>query len=370
MESIFLFIIALVTPFYVTIRNLLRIVRFKTKYRLVDDIIVFATGVPLTMIVVPSTPWYEPIVSGEEAFHAPLLITQAFVIVLVIAFISYVALRAMQSKAPPIPRTLALIGMYVGCIYAVLWIVQLSENLLVKDVDGINTEAVWGISIGNVAFMVFMAMLCAFNYILLTVRIVIEHVRTPPAGGFPSYQNPLLNQMSRFLTRCGTFPVIALVALFPLCLLLLAILALFGQHPQMLISCFTDTSDWFFSTRISPPPLDSPGGHYLCTVAARGDRKLVKPLRPGRRHGRPIIVNRQLCVANAFEELLAERCPRFHRFVRRNYDKYGLPVCRYIDKPWKADVIYLCMKPAEWLFVLVLYTFDIEPEKRVARQYV
>lgn len=368
MEIVILLIAGLIAPPYVTVRNLLRVFRFKTSYRLLDDIIVFALGIPLTMFSVPSTPWYEPIIVGNDAAHAPVLFNLTFAIILLIAFASYVALRVAREKLPPIPRTLALAGMYVGCIYSVLWIVQLSKNLIITDESPIGTEALWGVVLGNVVFMVFMAMLFAFNYILLTVRIVIEYVKAPPAE-FPAHKNPLLHRISLFLSRCGTFPVAAFVALFPLCLLLLAVLALFGQQPQVLMSCFTDTSDWFFSTRVSPPPIEPSGGHYLCTVAARGDRKLVKPLRPGMRHGSPIIVNRQLCVANAFEELLAERLPRFHHFVRRNYDKYGLPICRYIDKPWKADVIYLCMKPAEWLFALTLYTFDIEPEKRIARQY-
>ena len=42
----------------------------------------------------------------------------------------------------------------------------------------------------------------------------------------------------------------------------------------------------------------------LCTVALRGHEKLVRPTRMGLRRGERIVVNRQLCVANAFEQLL------------------------------------------------------------------
>ena len=42
----------------------------------------------------------------------------------------------------------------------------------------------------------------------------------------------------------------------------------------------------------------------------------MKPIRYGERHGHRVIVNRQLATANAFEDLLAERLPRFHRRIR------------------------------------------------------
>ena len=64
------------------------------------------------------------------------------------------------------------------------------------------------------------------------------------------------------------------------------------------------------------------------------------------------MVNRQLCVANAFEQLLEERTPRFHRALRKFYDTYGYPVSKYIRTPLTADIIYLLMKPLEWMFVL------------------
>ena len=83
-----------------------------------------------------------------------------------------------------------------------------------------------------------------------------------------------------------------------------------------------------------------------------------------------IVVNRQLCVANAFEQLLEERVPRFHKAVRTFYDKYGYPISRHIRTPLAADFTYAIMKPLEWLFLAVLYTFDVKPEDRIALQYL
>ncbi|HVY46257.1 MAG TPA: DUF6688 family protein, partial [Minicystis sp.] len=110
--------------------------------------------------------------------------------------------------------------------------------------------------------------------------------------------------------------------------------------------------------------------HYLCTVAARGHAWLVKPERVGVRRGVPILVNRQLATANAFEDLLHERWPRFGRAARRAYDRVGLPVSRYLRRPWLADLTYLAMKPAEWCFAIALLLLDPgEPEARLDRMY-
>jgi hypothetical protein len=89
----------------------------------------------------------------------------------------------------------------------------------------------------------------------------------------------------------------------------------------------------------------------------------------GKRHGHRVIVNRQLAVANAFEELLSQHLPRLHRLVRYVYDRWGYPISRHIRTPWAADAVWLLMKPAEWFFLVCLYLFDLKPENRIAVQY-
>lgn len=144
---------------------------------------------------------------------------------------------------------------------------------------------------------------------------------------------------------------------------------LLGQGLDAPIKAFTDTADWTFSKQTPPPPLEY-DGHYLCTVAAGGHKKIVKPLRLGTRRNETIIVNRQLCIANAFEELIQEKTPRFHRWIRAFYDTYGYPLSRKITTPVRADIIYILMKPLEWAFLIFLYAFDLRPEQRIARQYI
>ena len=144
---------------------------------------------------------------------------------------------------------------------------------------------------------------------------------------------------------------------------------LFGQRPDEAIKAFLETSDWTLSTKISPPSITY-DGHYLCTVSLRGHKNIVKPIRMGIRRGEKIVVNRQLCVANAFEDLVQERMPRFHHFIRYIYDKYGYPLSKHINTALQADITYILMKPLEWIFLLVLYIFDVNPENRIATQYI
>ena len=90
------------------------------------------------------------------------------------------------------------------------------------------------------------------------------------------------------------------------------ILVLFGQAPDSVVRAWTETSDWNLSLKEAPQNIYY-DEHYLCTVAAGGHKKIVKPIRAGVRHGHRVIVNRQLCIANAFEQVLEERTPHFHR---------------------------------------------------------
>lgn len=90
----------------------------------------------------------------------------------------------------------------------------------------------------------------------------------------------------------------------------------------------------------------------------------------GIRRGEKIVVNRQLCIANAFEDLIQERTPKFHHFIRHIYDKYGYPLSKHINNEIEADITYLIMKPLEWIFLIVLYLFDEKPENRIATQYI
>ena len=184
-----------------------------------------------------------------------------------------------------------------------------------------------------------------------------------------SYENRLLQWLHRLLNQSRNWPWLAVLVALPTLALVVLVLMLFGQQPDSMIKAWTNTADWAFSQKIPPQNLII-DEHYLCTVAAGGHEKVVKPQRMGIRHGHPVVVNRQLCIANAFEQVLEEKTPRFHRFLRRNYDRYGYPFAKHIKKKWAMDLIYYLMKPLEWLFLLVLYLVDRKPENRIAMQYI
>ncbi len=148
-------------------------------------------------------------------------------------------------------------------------------------------------------------------------------------------------------------------------------LRFFGQRPDSIIKAFTETSDWALSQQVPPPPVNiEMNGHYLCTVSLRGHKSIVKPLRYGLRRGNKIVVNRQLMIANAFEELIQVKFPKSHKVIRNFYDHYGYPLSKLITSKHKADFVYILMKPLEFVFLLVLYLLDKKPENRIASQYL
>ena len=162
-----------------------------------------------------------------------------------------------------------------------------------------------------------------------------------------------------------------------LCLPLLAfigvILLLFGQKPDSAIRAFTDTYKLGFSQLDYMCDNVTCGEHYLCSVAANGHTSIVKPERYGERNGGKIICNRQLLVANAFEELMEQRFPSVHSVIRKKYNRLGNTVHRYysvFNNKVFSDIIYFLMKPLEYLFLFVLYLCDKKPENRIAMQYL
>ena len=171
--------------------------------------------------------------------------------------------------------------------------------------------------------------------------------------------------------------IVQIPVLFILCLPILYLtvffLFLFGQKPDSIIRAFTDTYHQGFSRLDCVCDNVQNSGHYLCSVAANGHMEVVKPLRYGERAGAKIICNRQLLVANAFEELIEQRFPGLHKGIRRQYNKVGNAIHKHyhvFNNKYVADVVYILMKPLELIFLATLYTFDAKPENRIAQQYL
>lgn len=272
-------------------------------------------------------------------------------IVIVIMFFAGMTILYLTdvNKTPPLITSVAISTLYIGSVYSVIWTIHImSVNLL--DV---------------------MLLLLPVNTVLISLRLIIrktgEYMPNPRRMS-KIEGSPFLSKMQEIKMKSAYIPIFGLILVIPVIGIMVVVLVLFGQAPDAAIKAFTETSDFLLSTKVSPQNLYQ-DEHYLCTVAAGGDRKLVKPIRRGLRHGHEVIVNRQLQVANAFEEELMIHTPKLHRKVRDFYDTYGFPVAKAIKKNWIADLVYFLMKPLEYLFAIVLYAVEVHPEDRIAMQY-
>lgn len=255
----------------------------------------------------------------------------------------------------------------IGVALDVVLLIQLAPVVVMSALDAEKT------------FTVGMLLVFPANFLLVSTTLFLKlhrdyNERTPSLpNDHQAETSPMptarLHGLRQLIAASQSWPWAGLLLSLPFLTIAIAVLTLFGQTPDAIVRIFTDTSDWTFSTFIAPPPVDEGCGHYLCTAAAKGHRKLVRPLRVGTRRGQPILVNRQLLIANAFEQLIEERLPRSHRFLRRTYDRYGYPLSRKMTSAWRCDVVYLAMKPIELIFLLTLYVFARDPETRIARQY-
>lgn len=168
------------------------------------------------------------------------------------------------------------------------------------------------------------------------------------------------------------YPILTII-LVPLIILISLFLILFGQKPDSIIKAFTDTYKHGFSQLDYLCDNVTCGGHFLCSVGANGHKLIVKPIRYGERNGNKILCNRQLLISNAFEDLIHEKLPTFHKIIRKNYNKVGNIIHKHYDifnNKLVSDFVYILMKPLEIIFLLTLYTFDNKPENRIAIQYL
>lgn len=298
--------------------------------------------------------WNESIVIGDGNlmnFHTPISFEfiPTFYTFCAIAFGGYIILRIKKDKLSPLIATVCISGIFMGIILCIVWCVQIYKN--------INT--------GFVAFF----LLFPLNYVLCSIRLLRDVLlQYAKKASEINYKNRILNFCNDIIKKSPSLLLFSFFLILPILCVVSIVLLLFGQTPDGFIKMFTSTADWTLSQQIPPPPIEYKG-HYLCTVAAGGDKKVVKPIRIGLRQNTKIIVNRQLCVANAFEDLIQEKLPGFHKVVRMFYDKYGYPLSKHITTRKRANAVYILMKPLEWLFLIVLYTFDQRPESRIAIQY-
>ncbi len=351
-------------PFVVTAENIICLVRKDTpqKKKHKWTLITLIAGTLLSAAVlsaISSFRWDEPVVIGEyfTELHEPFYEKNVLSLCL-FALAAMVCLYLLDRGRvmPPLAAVICVSGVYGGIILGLFYISQLAVNIL-NDL--------------NLLVAVGYLILFPVNIFIISARVIRETVllyTTYFRENDIESQNRLDGFLRSSLEKAAGWVLFPLIGLIPFTGVLVCLCILCGQGPFGIIRAFTNTSDWTYSAMISPPPVEYEG-HYLCTVAVNGHERVVKPLRLGVRHGVVIGVNRQLCAANAFEQLIEDKAPRLHRLVRHIYDKYGYPVSKHITTRLRADIVYILMKPLEWLFVAVLYLFDRDPESRIAMQY-
>ncbi len=286
----------------------------------------------------------------------------AFVALHALTALAFAASRNRPEKLPAPAEALVHGLLFVGIALQGVIVVQTADLL-------------WGLLV----FPVTLPLVAPFVTVALYLRELIDRLRrrgadaltkaavapeavyrTAPDLDVPATADAPVH-VPTFLAGLFTAPVVAGAYA--------VVMAVVHRRPAAALDVFTETCGHALS-RLPVEHIVVNDCHYLCTVAARGTPGLVRPERLGERNGHPIVVNRQLAVANAFEDLLHTRWPRFGRLARRVYDRLGLPVSRYITRVWMADAVYLAMKPLEWAFYATLVLLDRDdPERRIGRMY-
>lgn len=360
MIEMLLYCVFLGTPVILTVYDLLRLFNvnrknFKYTSKKIDFVtVIWGAFLTLTWVVFcGEEEWNVPVTlgGGYSEHHTPISgeYGDSYFVLWILAIVSVLVLSAHDKRKPPVITSLLIGFVYIGNILLILLCIQLAKN----------------------GFLAVPPAVYAFNFLLVTINAVkketgrqLEYLKHNEC----SPKNKAVGELYRFLDSSNKWVIAGFAAMLPILALLLIVLILCGQGADGLIKAFTITADWTFSKQIPPPPVQYEG-HYLCTVAAGGHERIVKPTRLGIRQNTKIIVNRQLCIANAFEDFISEKTPRFHRAVREFYDDHGYPMSQKITTKARADMVYILMKPLEWLFLLVLYTFDTDPESRISVQY-
>ena len=375
------FIFAIIAfPFVLTVFEIVYLVsaarggeistKINSKKCVIYDFIAFAIGIVMEIIflsllnVMFGANWDKELVNNQ--LHSPIspdcLVTFAVLSALYVIGMLIMSLSS-NKKRPPLVTVLCIAMMYVGVIESVLFTIQIM---------GMNyTDCVGEVIIAFEPILLF-AFFIPLNMILILIRTMLVQIKAyePDENRMSKIDEiPILSKCNKLLINSKNWPVAAIIMMIPLLGIVIAILALFGQSPDAAIRAYTQTANYTFSKMI-PPQNVFHDEHYLCTVAAGGHAKIVKPIRMGKRHGHDVVVNRQLMIANAFEQVLEERTPNFHRIIRNFYDTYGFPIAKLIKSKTVADIVWIMMKPLEWMFLIVLYLVDVNPEDRIATQYL
>jgi len=265
--------------------------------------------------------------------------------------VAYGCSRYLKNRLAPLLALIIHALLVIGTIFCLVVAIHFGPFVLLFFFPGI------GLLVASPVFCFVFGLKeilrCVAHYRGLLEQRVAQAEEDTPSIQFYRW----LSQYHFLFSFCLTAPFIVLIQ---------AALYVFGQRPDSIITQFTESCGFLLSHYQN---CSCGGDHYLCSIAANGNKKLVRPVRFGLRQNQRIVVNRQLLIANAFEHWMEQYVPRIHRVVRGTYDAMRIPVNRWAKHRRMANLIYVGMKPLEWFFLLWLYLFDLKPENRIATQY-
>ena len=283
----------------------------------------------------------------------------SILILLILGVLSYYILKLFSEELSPIIYTICSSILIINITFTILYFIHTGDCKSVGSEEIVDTVFCLRVGFGYLSLL-----------FISELKISLDKYLRCQELNKINYKNKIMRKLYSISLKYQTMPVLWIISLFPILIIIQLILVIFGQQPDSFIKVFLDTSSYNYSAVSAPPPVTISGGsHYLCTVSVKGHKKIVKPLRSGIRGGKRILVNRQLLVANAFENILEQYTPKLHKVIRYLYDKYGYPLSNHINTAWAADLTYILMKPLELIFIFVLYTVDKNPENRINIQY-
>lgn len=355
LESFLIFLIFIV-PFFV----LVNFIFYLNKKRIITNKIIWVVVQIWTVIALPA--WFLSNFDlgqvndccSESAIFSPAHRIGIYTL-MILCVVAFVINMFRKSILSPIAEVLLNSFLLLGLVLNILFCIHFTTNE-----DGCF---LW--IIGNIPVIMLLLIALMENQRLLKKYIESNEITTTNRVGKICLSVLALKPIYKF-------PVLTIL-LLPFLVLFSLFLILFGQKPDSLIRAFTDTYKHGFSQLDYICDNVNCGGHFLCSVGANGHKKIVRPVRYGERNGNKIICNRQLLVSNAFEELLQEKMPVIHKYIRRQYNKVGNSIHKHyyiFSNKIVSDVVYIFMKPLEFIFLLTLYTFDKKPENRIAAQYL
>jgi hypothetical protein len=284
-----------------------------------------------------------------------------WILTIIIVFFYYLS-RTNKYKTGPLTLVLIPSALLTGILLALVMLIHFSPYILMGAM--LMSSPLFFLSIFVFpAFGLIQAIILLSTELYSVLKLCKNKVLNREKKGY------FINVLTNFYF--GKYYLIAQIFTFPIFVTIVQFFfIIFSQEPDGPIQAFIESKDGLFSQGKCENCVSHSSTEYICTIAAFGSTKLVRPLHWGNRQGNIIKVNRQLKVCNAFEEMLAEKMPIAHKHLRKWYDSMQIPIEKWKKVKLIANALYIFIKPLEWIFLVVLYLVDKHPETKIAKQYL